>query len=61
MALKMILKKLNNIDIAESKCLLRGYLSADETDIKDVLGMTIDTLLGGVDTVILLLNYIYFS
>lgn len=33
--------------------LLKEFLRLDGTDFKDVIGMTVDTLLAGIDTVII--------
>jgi len=53
-ALKVVSEKLTSIKTTDSKASLLGeYLSSDETDYKDVVGMTVDTLLAGIDTVIL--------
>lgn len=55
-ALKMVSKKLTNIKTSESKpSLLEEYLRSDETDFKDVIGMIVDTLLAGIDTVIIII------
>lgn len=52
-ALKIVSEKLANIKTTESNpSLLEEYLRSDETDFKDVVGMTVDTLLAGIDTVI---------
>lgn len=54
-ALKMVSEKLTSIKTLESKpSLLEEYLRSDETDFKDVIGMTVDTLLAGIDTVIII-------
>ncbi|XP_060843094.1 cytochrome P450 302a1, mitochondrial-like isoform X1 [Rhopalosiphum padi] len=50
-ALKVVSKKLTSIKTTDSKTSLLGeYLSSKETDSKDVIGMTVDTLLAGIDT-----------
>lgn len=52
-ALKIVSEKLENIKSTKSNpSLLEEYLRSDETDFKDVVGMTVDTLLAGIDTVI---------
>lgn len=54
-ALRIVSEKLTGINTAanESKSsLLDEYLRSDETDFKDVIGMTVDTLLAGIDTVL---------
>ncbi|XP_025209121.1 cytochrome P450 302a1, mitochondrial-like isoform X2 [Melanaphis sacchari] len=50
-ALKVVNEKLTSIKTTDSKAsLLEQYLSSGETDYKDVIGMTVDTLLAGIDT-----------
>lgn len=45
---------MDNISLGESKSSLLGeFLQSKETDFKDVIGMTVDTLLAGIDTVTL--------
>lgn len=59
-ALKIVGEKIISIQTTESKSsLLTEYLRSDETDFKDVIGMTVDTLLAGIDTVILNICYTY--
>lgn len=48
----MLNEKLTNIETSKQPSLLGEYLRSDETDFKDVIGMTVDTLLAGIDTVI---------
>lgn len=44
----------DNISFKESKPSLLGeFLQSKDTDFKDVIGMTVDTLLAGIDTVTL--------
>ncbi|XP_022181134.1 cytochrome P450 302a1, mitochondrial-like isoform X1 [Myzus persicae] len=50
-ALKVVNEKLTSIKTTDSKTSLLGeYLSSNDTDFKDVIGMTVDTLLAGIDT-----------
>ncbi|VVC39583.1 Cytochrome P450, E-class, group I,Cytochrome P450,Cytochrome P450, conserved site [Cinara cedri] len=53
-AIKAINEKLTGIQASTTESckssLLNEYLRSDDTDFKDVVGMTVDTLLAGVDT-----------
>lgn len=52
-ALKIITEKLAHKNTNQSKqSLLDEFLRSNETDFKDVVGMTVDTLLAGIDTVL---------
>lgn len=61
-ALKVVNEKLISIKTTDTKTSLLGeYLGSDDTDFKDVIGMTVDTLLAGIDTVILHFRYIFVN
>lgn len=49
-AKEFIIKKMSSKELKQNS-LLELYLSNKELDLKDVLGMTVDMLLAGIDTV----------
>lgn len=58
----MVLKKISNRSQVPPNCLLHDFLFEDVVDFKDAIGITSDILLGGTETVIiiLVLNNIHF-